>query len=31
MAAPREVIDQFVYEFYGLTNEEMRIAEEVTK
>jgi len=28
MAAPREVIDQFVYELYGLTDEEIKIVED---
>jgi len=28
MAAPQEVIDQFVYELYGLTGEEIRIVED---
>jgi hypothetical protein len=28
MAAPREVIDQLVYEFYGLKDEETRTVEE---
>jgi len=31
MAAPREVIDQLVYELYSLTDEETRIVEEATK
>jgi len=31
MAAPREVIDQLVYELYGLTDEEIRIVEEATR
>jgi hypothetical protein len=31
MAAPREVIDQLVYELYSLTDEEIRIVEETTK
>jgi len=31
MAAPREVIDQLVYELYGLIGDEIRIAEEATK
>jgi len=28
MAAPREVIDQLVYELYGLTDEEIKIVED---
>jgi len=31
MASPREVIDQFVCELYGLTDEEIRIVEEATQ
>jgi hypothetical protein len=31
MAAPREVIDQLVYELYSLTDKETRIVEEATK
>jgi hypothetical protein len=31
MASPREVIDQLVYELYGLTDEEIRIVEETTE
>jgi len=31
MAAPREVIDQLVYEFYALIGDEIRIAEEATR
>jgi len=31
MVAPREVIDQFAYEFYDPANERIRIAEEATK
>jgi len=31
MAAPREVIDLFFYELYGLTDKEIRIVEEATK
>jgi len=31
MTAPREVVDQFVYEFYALIGDEIRIAEEATK
>jgi hypothetical protein len=30
MASPREVIDQLVYELYGLTGEEIRIVQEAT-
>jgi len=31
MAAPREVTDQLVYEFYALIGDEIRITEEATK
>ncbi len=31
MAAPQEVVDQLVYEFYRLTEEKIRIVREVTK
>jgi len=31
MAAPREVIDQLVYELYDLTDKEIRILKEATK
>jgi len=29
MTAPREVTDQLIYELYDVTNEEIRIVEEV--